>query len=107
MDGADGFRLRDGSLLADYFPDEEKVSYVVVENTPGYMPDDEPFFTDDYSQAVEYLNDRAKEYEDDESGVYTVEYGIASCDNLAAVLIHDSSKSHDLGRYIAVEIDHA
>ncbi len=81
-------------------------SYIVIENTPGYMPeDDDPFVTDDYSAAVEYLNERAAEYENDESGVYTVEYGIASTDNLAAVIVSDSSKSHDLGRYIAVEID--
>lgn len=80
-------------------------SFIIVENTPGYLPeDDDPFVTDDYSAAVAYMNERADEYANDESGVYSVEYGAASQNNFAAVIIHDSSKSHDLGRYIAVEL---
>lgn len=82
-------------------------SYIVIENTPGYMPeDDDPYITDDYASAVEYLNDRAREYEEDESGAYRVTYGIASADNLAAITIEDTTKAHDLGRWIAVEICH-
>ncbi len=78
--------------------------YTVIENTPGYLPDDEdPPIFDEYADAVEYLNDRCKEYEDDESGVFTVEYGLASSGNYAAAAISDSSKMHDLGRWIAVE----
>ena len=78
--------------------------FVVIENTPGYLPeDDDPFVTDDYSAAVEYLNERAAEYADDPDGNYRVEYGLASSGNYAAVLVHDDGKSHDLGRWIAVE----
>ena len=78
--------------------------WIVIANTPGYMPDDdEPPFFDDYSEAVEYLNARCREYEDDESGVYSVEYGWASSGNYAAAVVLDSSKMHDLGRWIAVE----
>jgi hypothetical protein len=84
--------------------------YVVIENTPGYL-DDEPFETDDYAEAVAYLNERAEEYEaltgeyaDSPDGPHIrVERGIASGDNLAAVMIYDDSKTHDRGRYIGVE----
>lgn len=89
---------------------EESMSrtrYVVIENTPGYMPDeDEPYTTDDYDEAVAYLNDRAAEYDNDESGIYRAEHGFASADNLAAVMIWNDASDHDLGRYIGVEIDH-
>ena len=79
--------------------------YVVIENTPGYMPDDDdPFETYDYDEAVRYLNERAAEYADDADASYRVEYGIASSANLAAVMVYDDDKSHDLGRYIGVEI---
>ncbi len=81
------------------------MTFVVIENTPGYMPDDDdPPTFEDYADAVAYLNDRCKEYEEDESGSFTVEYGWASSGNYAAAVINDSSKMHDLGRWIAVEL---
>jgi hypothetical protein len=77
--------------------------FVVVEFTPGYLPDeDEPAEFDDYSAAVEYLNERAAEYADDPDASYRVEYGIASSDNLAAAVVHDDEKMHDLGRIIEI-----
>ncbi len=79
--------------------------FIVIENTPGYMLDTEPAEFEEYAAAVEYLNELAAEYANDESGAYRVEYGYASGDNLAAVMVYDDSKSHDLGRYIGVEID--
>ena len=76
--------------------------YIVIENTPGYMPEeDEPYITEDYSEAVAYMNGRAAEYEEDG---YRVEYGWASGDNYSAVMVYDDSKTHDLGRYIGVEL---
>jgi hypothetical protein len=81
--------------------------WIVIENTPGYMPDDDdPFITDDYSAAVAYLNERCEEYADiigDDKPVYRVEYGWASSGNYAAAMIWDDSRTHDLGRYIGVE----
>ncbi len=78
------------------------VVYVVIENTPGYMPEeDEPLETENYAHAVEYMNQRAAEYE--EEGL-RVEYGWASGANLAAVMVYDDSKMHDLGRYIGIEL---
>lgn len=77
--------------------------FTVIENTPGYLPmDDDPPAFDEYSDAVAYLNERAAEYADDADGEYEVEYGIASADNLAAVIVHDRGKTHDLGLVIQV-----
>lgn len=82
------------------------MTYVVIESTPGYMPeDDEPATFKDYADAVAYLNERAAEYADDADGNYRVEYGIASGDNLAAVIVWDDEKMHDLGRTIQILID--
>lgn len=79
--------------------------FVVIENTPGYLPDDDdpPTFTE-YAAAVEYLNERAAEYADDPDANYRVEYGWASSGNYAAVMVWDDDKTHDLGRYIGVEL---
>ena len=88
--------------------EESVVRYVVVENTPGYLPDDgDPFVTADYGAAVEYLYGRAAEFADDPDGSFRVEFGWASGDNLAAVMVWDDEKVHDLGRYIGIEIDHS
>ena len=58
--------------------------YVVLENVAGYMPeDDEPFTTDDYSEAVRILNDMADQWVGDPE-VVEVQRGWASGDNLAA-----------------------
>ena len=77
--------------------------YVVIENTPGYMPeDDDPFTTENYAEAVAYLAVRVAEYLDDPDGNYSVEYGWASRDNLSAVVIHDNDKTYDLGRVIEI-----
>ena len=80
--------------------------YVVIENTPGYLPeDDDPATFDDYAAAVEYLNERAAEYANDPDGCYSVEYGITSADNLAAIIVHDDTKTYDLGRVIQILLD--
>ena len=76
--------------------------FLVIENTPGYLPDSEPAEFTEYAEAVAYMNELAAEYENDPDGDYTVEYGIASRDNFAAVIVHDNSRIHDLGRVIEV-----
>lgn len=87
------------------FEYEHGKRYIVIENTPGYLPeDDDPFITDDYSAAVEYLNERAASYEDDADGNYEVTYGCASNGNYAAVMVKDLDREHDLGRWIAIEL---
>jgi hypothetical protein len=79
--------------------------FVVIENTPSYLADDaEPATFEDYSSAVDYMNERAAEYENDPDGNYRVEVGWASPNNYAAVMVYDDDKTHDLGRYIGVEL---
>lgn len=76
------------------------MSYVVIENTPGYLPDeDELAEFMSYGAAVAYLREQAQEYKDDGC---EIEWGLASYDNLAACRIHDPSKMHDLGRVIQI-----
>jgi len=78
--------------------------WTVIENTPGFMPDDDdPPIFDDYSDAVAYLNERCAEYVEDPDSNYTVDYGHASSGNYSAAMIYDLDKMHDLGRWIAVE----
>ena len=77
--------------------------FIVIENTPGYMPDDDdPFSTEDYSEAVAHMNELADEYENDPDHTYRVERGIASQDNYAAITVWDDSKMYDLGRVIQI-----
>ncbi len=83
-------------------------SFIVIENTPGYLPeDDDPFVTDDYSAAVTYMNERAEalaEFIAEGEGKPEISVGWASPNNYAAVMVYDHSREHDLGRYIGVEI---
>ncbi len=77
--------------------------YVVIENTPGYLPEeDDPFVTDDYQAAVEYMNERLAELVEQMDAV--VIHGYASSANLAAAMVEFPDRSHDLGRWIGVEI---
>lgn len=77
--------------------------FVVIEYTPGYMPDeDDPAVFEEYAAAVMYMNEKASEFEEVDDG-FRVVYGAASSDNLAAVLVYDDNKTHDLGRVIAIQ----
>lgn len=80
--------------------------YVVIENTPGYMPDDDdPFVTDDYDAAVAYANERADELVEHLSAFgdeATADKAYASASNLYAIYV-TTDRKHDLGRWIAVE----
>lgn len=79
--------------------------YIVIESTPGYMPDaDEPATFEEYADAVEYVNELADELE---SQGYSTDRGYASADNLYAVYAtRGDTVAPDLGRFIAVEVDH-
>jgi hypothetical protein len=82
---------------------ELEPEYIVVENTPGYLPDDDdlPVF-ETYAAAVEYANERADEYEHDPDGNYNVDRSYASRENTYCVVVHDRDRMHDLGRVIEV-----
>lgn len=79
------------------------MAYIVIENTPGYMPeDDDPATFEDVEKARMYAWERAQEYANDPDGNYRVtddgagEYG---CDTY---WVEDLDKTHDLGRVIQV-----
>ena len=74
--------------------------YIVIENTPGYMPEsDDPFVTQSYEEAVRYANELADELE--EQG-YTVDRSWASADNYTCIHATKPDEPHDLGRVIQV-----
>ena len=85
--------------------------YVVIENTPGYMPEDcEPFVSSDYQECVRVMREMADSYADDlrdeledEGYAVEVDHGYASSSNLAAAAVTDD-RPHSLGRYFAVEL---
>lgn len=83
---------------------EEPTTYVVIESTPGYMPEDcEPFETTEYSEAVAHANELADELE--EQG-YECDRSWASSGNYYAIKCarpDGSMVAPDLGRFIAVE----
>lgn len=76
--------------------------FLVIENTPGYMPDtDEPVEFEEYTDATAYANELADELE--EQG-YECDRGWAAEGNLLAIYCTRSDTiAPDLGRYIAVE----
>lgn len=86
-------------------------SYIMIENTPGYLPeDDDPFISDDYAAVVAYMNQRVEEYveylqDDPDVGPDGVSVTpMASSGNYAAVHVTCNAHEHDLGRWFSVEI---
>lgn len=77
--------------------------YVVIENTPGYLPDDDdPLVTDDYATAVDHANELADRLE--EEG-YECDRSWASSTNQYAIhCTRSDTVAPDLGRNIAVEL---
>lgn len=90
------------------------MSYIVIENTPGYLPDDDdPAVFDSLDDARVYASDRLSRlldhiYEgqlDSVSGAeepegFTVDGSFAQGD--LSVWVTDKSRSHDLGRVIQI-----
>ncbi len=78
----------------------ETTTYVVIENTPGYLPDDDdPFVTDDYAAACEYvreLTERLMDHISEGGGEPAATFGEGHA------YVTDMSREHDLGRVIEV-----
>ena len=80
------------------------MTYVVIENTPGYMPDDDdPFVTDDLAAAREYAARLARDcadalygYEDERECDVTI---TRTSDDSWEIM---SNRPHDLGRVVEV-----
>jgi len=69
--------------------------YIVIESTPGYMPDSEPAEFDTYDEAIEYAERLGQELM--EQG-----YPAPTCDHSGPEFIqwHTARDSRDLGRVI-------
>jgi hypothetical protein len=76
--------------------------YLVIENTPGYLPDSDPAEFTEYADAVAYANELADELEDQG---FTTDRSWASRDNYYAISATDPNKTHDLGRTIEIVLD--
>jgi hypothetical protein len=76
--------------------------WLVLENTPGYLPDDnDPPVFDDRDAAVAYLAERLEEHVAtilDEGGAPTVSWS----DDREEAFVEDSNREHDLGRWFGV-----
>lgn len=78
------------------------MSYVVIENTPGYLPDDDdPATFDDWRDALRYMVTLVRESRDFsiEGGADIV--GWVDRDDGCAYLT-DEGRPHDLGRYFEI-----
>jgi hypothetical protein len=77
--------------------------YVVIENTPGYMPDDDdPATFDDYKEACEYVRElveRLMDHISEGGGEPAATFGEDHA------FVTDMSREHDLGRSISVELN--
>lgn len=83
--------------------------YVVIENTPGYLPeDDDPATFDDLTEARIYASELLSNlldsihegqcYDDEQPG-FTV-HGSFQSD--MSVIVYDKSRTHDIGRVIEI-----
>lgn len=75
------------------------MEWVVIENTPGYMPDVEGAEFEDYTSAVAYANELADELEAD--GYITDHIG--SDERWYEITTDHPLRKYDLGRVITVE----
>ena len=74
-------------------------SWVVIENTPGYLPDDdEPFVTDDLSAAIAHAAELADYYREHDDWEYDVE----GSDDGMSYYVSERDNPRDLGRVIEV-----
>ena len=82
---------------------EQAMSYVVTENTPGYLPESEPVEFEEQDEARVYASDLQSRLMDeifDAGGTPVVSGSFAQEDT--EVHVHDASRRYDLGRVISV-----
>lgn len=78
-------------------------NYIVVENTPGYLPEeDDPYVTGDLGSAREYLKERVESYCDHLCEGYDYAAGyeptVYWSEDLTFAHVNDPERSRDLGR---------
>jgi len=78
------------------------MTYVVISNTPGYMPDDDPAMFDSLAEASEYLREEVVRYCEsfDEADM---EYEVSwthdeTAKHALSAYVTEPSRTHDLGR---------
>lgn len=77
--------------------------YMVIENTPGYLPEnDDPATFDNYEDAAEAAIEQALRYKDDPDGKFTIQMYYHPDD--FHITIEDHDKTYDLGRVITIAI---
>lgn len=79
------------------------MSYIVTENTPGYLPESEPVEFEEQDEARVYASDLQSRLMDeifDAGGTPVVSGSFAQED--IEVHISDSMREHDLGRVISI-----
>jgi hypothetical protein len=80
---------------------EEGMTYVVIENTPGYLPEnDDPFTTDDIVRALDVIHEDVERYVDhlEETGE---RYSVSWSDGHHSCFV-SIEKPHDLGRVFEI-----
>ena len=85
------------------------MSFVVIENTPGYLPeDDDPATFEDETSAREYLKERVEGYCDFLAEGYdydeSYEPNVWWSPDLTAANVDDPRRIHDLGRVFYVDV---
>ena len=75
-------------------------TYIVIENTPGYLPDSESADFDNYADACEYANQLADELE--EQGYATDRSWASGTNHYAIMATRGDTVAPDLGRTIEV-----
>jgi hypothetical protein len=74
-------------------------NYVVIENTPGYLPeDDDPPTFDNYSQALTYLAEKHKELREDADRDLSITPIFDG-----QFVYYDRYKTRDIGRIVKIE----
>lgn len=79
--------------------DEGTVEWLVVENTPGYLPDSEPAGFQTWTEAHEYAESLV---DDLTNGVYDEDYYVVAYDRNRGYWYLERSPN-DLGRVITIE----
>jgi hypothetical protein len=83
--------------------DDAAPQWVLIENTPGYLPeDDEPATFTELDDAREYLRERVAEYVEHlhEGTDWRADYepGVSVADDALSAYVTDPDRIHDLGR---------
>ena len=96
-----------GTLAFDTMADDdESPRWIMIENTPGYLPDDDPATFHDLDDARDYLRERVADYVEHLHDVADwrddYEPAITIDDDGLSAYVTDPDRIHDLGRAFSV-----